>query len=296
MQQDAMPESSVRGLDLLCRGKVRDIYDLGDEILIVATDRSSCFDVVLPTPIPGKGRVLTKMSRFWFERTGHIIPNHLVGTGLGDLIDDEETVALLAGRAMIVNKARPLPIESVVRGYLSGSAWREYREKGTVCGIALPSGLRESDKLAEPIFTPATKAERGLHDENISFEGTVKIAGDDLAERIRQASLRLYVEASSYAAERGIIVADTKFEFGIIQGELTLIDEALTPDSSRFWPADGYEPGGPQPSFDKQFVRDYLESIGFDKKPPAPELPDEVVQKTADKYREALRLLTGEKV
>jgi len=292
--ENAMRESSIKRLPLLTRGKVRDIYDLGDRLLMVATDRISCFDVVLPTPIPGKGNVLSQLSAFWFEKTRHIIRNHFITSDLPAEITDPDALALLAGRAMVVAKAEPLLVEAVVRGYLSGSAWREYSKQGTVCGVGLPEGLRESDKLPEPIFTPSTKAERGLHDENITFERAVDVLGSQEAEQVRDTSLALYRFASEYAAERGIILADTKFEFGLVDDELILIDEALTPDSSRFWPADQYEPGGPQPSFDKQYVRDYLDSIGFNRTPPAPELPEEVVRKTSEKYREALRVLTGE--
>lgn len=288
----AMIESNIPGLKLFKRGKVRDIYDLGTELLIVATDRISCFDVVLPTPIPGKGEILTRLSRFWFDQTSHIIQNHLSATSLSEVLKDQEAYAMVQERAMLVHKAQPLPAEAVVRGYLSGSGWKEYRERGSVCGIALPPGLRESEKLPVPIFTPATKAEQGLHDENISFDQVVDLIGPERAKRVRDTSLRLYNFAAQFAAERGIIIADTKFEFGLLEGELILIDEALTPDSSRFWPADSYRPGGPQPSFDKQYVRDYLISIGWGKTPPAPELPREVVEKTTQKYREALRRLT----
>lgn len=292
MRNDAMLESHIPGLNLLARGKVRDIYDLGERLLIVATDRISCFDVVLPTPIPGKGEVLTQMSQFWFDRTGHIIRNHLETMDVSTVIASADELALLRGRAMVVTKTEPLPIEAVVRGYLSGSAWEEYQQHGTVCGDVLPMGLRESEKLPDPLFTPATKAEQGLHDENISFERMKDVLGEQEADKVRTASLALYEEAAHYAAEHGIIIADTKFEFGMVGGEMILIDEALTPDSSRFWPADQYEPGQPQPSFDKQYVRDYLMSTGFERKPPAPELPPDVVEKTAEKYREALDRLT----
>lgn len=285
--------SNVPELSLLNRGKVRDVYDLQDALLIVATDRISCFDVVLPTPIPDKGAVLTQMSRFWFEMTKNIVKNHFLTMDLEDAVGRWESLQPLKGRAMVVEKAQPLPIEAVVRGYLSGSGWKEYRQTGAVCGIPLPPGLRESDKLPQPIFTPATKAPQGQHDENISFDRMVTIVGRDRAEAIRRLSLRLYQEAAAWAAQRGIIIADTKFEFGICGGELMLIDEVLTPDSSRFWPMGGYAPGGPQPSFDKQYVRDYLESLRWPKQPPAPELPPEVVRKTSEKYREALRRLTG---
>jgi len=289
-----MQESLLSKIPLVGRGKVRDIYDLGDRLLIVATDRISCFDVVLPTPIPDKGRVLTQLSLFWFEKTGHIIRNHLLTSDLSAVITDPDELALLTGRAMVVTKAKPVLVEAIVRGYLSGSAWKEYGQHGTVCGISLPGGLCESEKLPEPMFTPSTKAERGLHDENVSFERASDLIGPELADRVRDASLGLYGFAAQLAAERGIIIADTKFEFGLVGDELILIDEVLTPDSSRFWPADQYAPGGPQPSFDKQYVRDYLDSIGFNRTPPAPELPDEVVQKTSGKYQEALKTLTGE--
>lgn len=287
-----MRQSSIADLPLFKRGKVRDLYALDDSLLIVATDRISCFDVVLPTPIPGKGQVLTQMSGFWFEKTRTVIANHCQTLDVPPVISDAAVRQSLEGRTMVVRKAVALPVEAVVRGYLSGSGWREYRREGSVCGIALPAGLRESEQLPEPIFTPATKAESGEHDENITFEQTKEIVGTELAERVRDLSLELYAYAAEFAASRGIIIADTKFEFGMADGELLLIDEALTPDSSRFWPADLYEPGRPQPSFDKQFVRDYLESIGFNKQPPAPGLPSEIVDKTTEKYREALQLLT----
>jgi phosphoribosylaminoimidazole-succinocarboxamide synthase len=273
------------------RGKVRDTYDLGDRLLIVATDRLSAFDVVLPTPIPDKGRVLTQLSAFWFDKLHHIVPHHLLTTTEfpGELAPHAKT---LRGRAMLVRKTEPLPIECVVRGYLSGSGWKEYKASGRVCGIPLPVGLRESDELPEPIFTPATKAQTG-HDENIPFEQAAELVGEGVALRAREVSLEIYRQAAAYAAARGIIIADTKFEFGLAGGELVWIDEALTPDSSRFWPADQYEPGKGQPSFDKQYVRDYLERIGWSKQPPAPVLPADVVAATSEKYREAYRRLTG---
>jgi phosphoribosylaminoimidazole-succinocarboxamide synthase len=284
-------QTELPGVRLRSRGKVRDIYELGDRLLIVTTDRISAFDVVLPTPIPDKGRVLTQLSLFWFDRLRDLVANHVISATEfpAELAD---AAPLLAGRTMLVHRADPLPIECVVRGYLAGSGWKDYQRTGTVCGIPLPAGLRESEQLPEPIFTPATKATTG-HDENISFEETVARIGRPLAERVRELSLELYRRASAYARERGIIIADTKFEFGLLRGELIWIDEALTPDSSRFWPADGYVPGRPQPSFDKQFVRDYLEHIGWNKQPPAPELPPEVVRGTRDRYREAFRRLTG---
>ncbi len=290
---DTLLQTEIPGLKLKARGKVRDIYDLGDELLIVATDRISTFDVVLPTPIPRKGEVLTRMSRFWFEATRGIVANHLSATRIQDAVSDPAWADRLAARSMVVKKAKPLHVEAIVRGYLSGSGWKEYQRDGRVCGIALPSGLLESSKLPQTIFTPSTKAELGAHDENISFEQAVNLIGRDLAERVRDLSIRIYDQCAAYARERGIIIADTKFEFGLRDGELILIDEVLTPDSSRFWPVDGYAPGGPQPSFDKQYVRDWLVASGWDKNPPAPELPPDVVAKTAEKYEEALRRLTS---
>ena len=285
-------QTDIPGLRLKGRGKVRDIYDLGQELLIVATDRISTFDVVLPTPIPGKGEILSKMSRFWFERTTSIIPNHLSQTAVSDVVRDAVWLKRLGARAMVVKKAKPLPVEAVVRGYLSGSGWKEYQKDGTVCGIELPERLTESARLPVPIFTPSTKAAEGAHDENISFEKTVDLIGRESAENIRDISIRIYEESAAYARSRGIIIADTKFEFGLLNDELILIDELLTPDSSRFWPARGYKPGKSQPSYDKQFVRDWLIKSGWDKNPPAPELPPEIVKKTAKKYAEALKRLT----
>jgi len=284
-------ETNFPGLTPAARGKVRDIYDLGDRLLIVATDRLSAFDVVMPTPIPDKGRVLTQLSLFWFELLKDVVPNHVLSAtefpAPFDAFRDQ-----LVGRSMLVRKTQPLPIECVVRGYLSGSGWKEYKSAGKVCGIALPSGLRESDKLPEPIFTPATKATSG-HDENISFERAADLIGAPLAEKVRAVSMEIYSRAADYAAPRGVILADTKFEFGLLNDQLIWIDEALTPDSSRFWPAAQYAPGGPQPSFDKQFVRDYLERIQWPKTPPGPNLPPDVVAATRAKYREAYRLLVG---
>ncbi len=284
-------ETNFPGLTPAARGKVRDIYDLGDQLLIVATDRLSAFDVVMPTPIPDKGKVLTQLSLFWFELLKDVIPNHVLSAtdfpAPFDAFHDQ-----LAGRSMLVRKTQPLPIECVVRGYLSGSGWKEYKANGKVCGIDLPSGLRESDRLPEPIFTPATKATSG-HDENISFERAAELIGAALAEKVRAVSLEIYNRAAAHAAPRGVILADTKFEFGLLNGQLIWIDEALTPDSSRFWPAAQYNPGGPQPSFDKQFVRDYLERIQWPKTPPGPDLPPDVVAATRAKYREAYRLLAG---
>jgi len=293
MNESTLFNSTVPELLLLARGKVRDIYDLDDALLIVATDRISCFDVVLPTPILDKGRILTHLSRFWFKQTESIVRNHFLTMDLELAVGHWESLQPLKGRAMVVQKAHPLPVEAVVRGYLSGSAWKEYRQTSAVCGIPLPRGLRESDKLPGPIFTPATKAPQGQHDENIPFDRMAGIVGRDRAEAIRRISLRLYEEAAAYAAQRGLIIADTKFEFGLCKDELILIDEVLTPDSSRFWPAAGYAPGRPQPSFDKQYVRDYLEGLRWDKRPPAPPLPPEVVRKTREKYGEAFQRLTG---
>jgi phosphoribosylaminoimidazole-succinocarboxamide synthase len=284
-------ETQFAGLTPAARGKVRDIYDLGDKLLIVATDRLSAFDVILPTPIPDKGRVLTQLSLFWFDLLKDVIPNHVLSATEFPAPFDQFKEEL-AGRSMVVRKTKPLPIECVVRGYVSGSGWKDYRVTGKICGISLPTGLSESDRLPEPIFTPATKAESG-HDENISFEQAASIIGKELAEKVRAISLEIYRRAADYAEPRGIIVADTKFEFGLLNDELMWIDEALTPDSSRFWPAAHYSPGGPQPSFDKQFVRDYLERMRWPKTPPGPELPPEVVSATRDKYREAYRILTG---
>ncbi len=284
-------ETNISGVPLRSRGKVRDLYEVGDKLLIVATDRLSAFDVVLPTPIPDKGRVLTQLSLFWFEKLRDVIPNHVIsGTEF-----PAELAAYhreLTGRAMLCRRARPIPIECVVRGYLSGSGWKDYCTTGAICGIALPPGLRESDRLSEPIFTPATKAASG-HDENITLREATARVGVELTTRLREVSLELYRRAAEFAEPRGIILADTKFEFGLLGGELIWIDEALTPDSSRFWPAASYQPGQAQPSFDKQYVRDYLEGIGWSKQPPGPELPPEVVAATRSKYREAYRRLTG---
>ena len=284
-------QTDFAGLKLLARGKVRDIYELGDQLLIVATDRLSAFDVVLPTPIPDKGPVLTQLSLFWFEKLARVVPNHVISADnfAGVLAPYADA---LQGRAMLVRRTEPVPIECVVRGYLSGSGWKDYQKTGSVCGIALPAGLRESDRLPEPIFTPSTKATSG-HDENISFDETVERIGQPLAEKLRDTSLAIYKSAAEFASARGIIIADTKFEFGLVGGELIWIDEALTPDSSRFWPGNQYMPGKPQPSFDKQYVRDYLEKIGWNKQPPAPPLPADVVAATRDKYREAYQRVTG---
>lgn len=285
-------QSSLPHLNLLFRGKVRDVYDLGDELLLVATDRLSAFDVVFPNPIPGKGEILTQTSLFWFERMNGIIPNHLSHRPVAELFKTKEEAALYEKRSMRVKKTRPLAIEAVARGYLAGSGWNDYQKTGAVCGISLPKGLRESEKLPQPIFTPATKAPAGAHDENISFEEAAKTVGREIALKVKDVSLTIYQEAAAFAETRGILIADTKFEFGLLGDQLILIDEILTPDSSRFWPKEGYRAGLSPPSFDKQFVRDYLLKIGWDKKPPAPELPREIVEKTAEKYQEALRRFT----
>ena len=286
-----MQQTNFPGLTPAARGKVRDIYDLGDKLLIVATDRLSAFDVVMPTPIPDKGKVLTQLSLFWFRLLKDVIPNHVLSATEFPAPFDAHREEL-AGRSMVVKKTQPLPIECVVRGYVSGSGWKDYKATGAICGIPLPAGLVESDKLPDPIFTPATKATSG-HDENISFERAASMIGRELAEKVRAVSIEIYKRAAEYAAPRGILLADTKFEFGLLNGELIWIDEALTPDSSRFWPAAEYKPGGAQPSFDKQFVRDYLEQIRWPKTPPGPELPADVVAATRAKYREAYRILVG---
>jgi phosphoribosylaminoimidazole-succinocarboxamide synthase len=291
----ALYESDLPHLRLRNRGKVRDIYELdADHLLIVTTDRLSAFDVVLPQPIPGKGEVLTRVSNFWFTRTRGLVPNHLSDLPLATAIPDAGMRAALGDRALIVRRLEPLPVEAIVRGYLIGSGWKDYQKTGAVCGIALPTGLRMADPLPEAIFTPSTKAEIGAHDLNISFDETVKLLGTGLAARVRDAALRIYTESAAYARERGIIIADTKFEFGLdAAGTLHLIDEVLTPDSSRFWPADQYRPGSSPPSFDKQYVRDYLETLDWDKTPPGPTLPEEIIRRTAEKYREAEQRLTG---
>jgi len=281
-------------LNLLRQGKVRDIYDLGNALLMVATDRISAFDVVMPSPIPGKGRILTQMSRFWFEMMEGLIPNHLITADVKRFPEAcHPYIDIIRDRSMLVRKAEPLSAECIVRGYLSGSGWKSYLESGRICGMRLPEGLQESDRLPEPLFTPSTKADIGAHDENISFEQIEDMLGQDLAARLRDVSMAIYERAVEFAEPRGIIIADTKFEFGLIDGELALIDEILTPDSSRFWPKDTYRPGGPQKSFDKQYVRDYLLSLDWNQKPPAPELPPEVVENTRRKYEEALHRLTG---
>ncbi len=276
------------------QGKVRDLYDLGDRLLLVASDRLSAFDVVLPDPIPYKGEVLTKLSIFWFELLDDVVPNHLLSTDVGDLPEQFAPMAEdLRGRFMLVKKAKVFPVECIVRGYLAGSGWAEYQRAGTVCGIPLAPGLVESDRLPEPIFTPSTKAQIGLHDENISFERAAEIIGGAAADELREKSLAIYSAARDHAASRGIIIADTKFEFGVVDGQITLVDEVLTPDSSRFWPAASYRPGGGQPSFDKQYVRDWLTASGWDKNPPAPRLPADVVERTSQTYIQAYELITG---
>src|SRR5437899_4169246 len=293
MMTEPLLDLVLPGVRKVKSGKVREMFDLGDRLLLVASDRISAFDCIMPNGIPRKGEVLTQISFFWFDRFASSVPNHLLARADDPLPSNLQPFAeQLARRSMIVKKAQPLAIECVVRGYLAGSGWQEYRKRQTVCGIKLPAGLQESSELPEPIFTPATKAETG-HDENISFERAAEMVGRDVAERVRSASLKIYQFARDYARKRGIIIADTKFEFGREDGELLLIDEVLTPDSSRFWPADQYEPGKSQPSFDKQFVRDYLETLDWNKQPPAPELPAEVVAKTQEKYLEAYKRLTG---
>jgi phosphoribosylaminoimidazole-succinocarboxamide synthase len=290
-----MLESHVSSLERIHQGKVRDIYAVDDQhMLIVTTDRLSAFDVVMPDPIPGKGRVLTRISNFWFERTRHIVPNHLADYPLARAVPDAAERAPLEERSIVVRRLKALPIEAVVRGYLIGSGWKDYQQTGTVCGIALPAGLRQADRLPEPIFTPATKAEMGGHDENIPYERVVALIGRGLAEQVRATALTLYAFAVAHAQARGIIIADTKFEFGVDEaGRLTLIDEVLTPDSSRFWPADTWRPGTSPPSFDKQYVRDYLETLDWPKRPPGPKLPPDIIARTSEKYAEALRRLTS---
>ncbi len=293
----AVFQTEIKELRLIHRGKVRDLYECGEDILMVATDRLSAFDVVFDEPVPDKGKVLNQISLFWFQRLKNKVRNHVVEWDVERFPKDLKPYQdLLRGRAVIVRKARPLAIECIVRGYITGSGWKEYQKKGTVCGIKLPEGLKEADRLPEPIFTPSTKAEMGQHDENIDFERACEIVGKEAAQKAKDLSIAIYNDAVEYALTRGIIIADTKFEFGYIGDELVLIDEVLTPDSSRFWPLDSYKPGGPQPSFDKQFVRDYLEAIGWDKKPPAPHLPDEIVEKTRKRYLEAYKRITGQEL
>ncbi|MFA5095799.1 MAG: phosphoribosylaminoimidazolesuccinocarboxamide synthase [Candidatus Omnitrophota bacterium] len=296
MAEEPLLNTAFDGLKLFRKGKVRDVYDLGDKLLIVSTDRISCFDVVLPCGIPFKGRVLTALSCFWFDFLKDLIPNHFITADVGAYPPElKKYSGTLAGRSMLVVKSDPLPVECIVRGYLSGSGWKEYREQGSVCGIKLPAGLKESAKLPEVIFTPSTKAESG-HDQNVTPEYVVKLIGKQNFDRIAGASIEIYKRAADYALSRGIIIADTKFEFGLRKGEVILIDEVLTPDSSRFWPLDQYEPGKAQPSFDKQFVRDYLETLDWPKAPPAPGLAADIIEKTTQKYLEAYRKLTGKEL
>ena len=287
-------ETQMPELTLLKRGKVRDVYDLGDHLLIVATDRLSAFDVVLPDPIPDKGKILSQISLFWFDQMKPLMPNHVITSNVADYPEPcRQYAEILSGRSMLVQKAEPLPIECIVRGYISGSGWKDYQATGKISGIQLPGGLKESDKLPEPIFTPSTKAEAGEHDENIDFEAACETIGSALAEKIKSLSLAIYNRGAELAIEKGIIIADTKFEFGMSDGQLILIDEVLTPDSSRFWPKAAYTPGGPQKSFDKQYVRDYMISINWNKKPPAPNLPAAAIENTREKYQDALNQLTG---
>ena len=294
MTTPTVHRTALRGLKKINEGKVRDLYEVDAQtMLIVTTDRLSAFDVVLPDPIPDNGRVLNEISNFWFDRTRHIIPNHLTGRPLSSAVSDPDELAMLEGRAVIVRKLEALPLEAVVRGYLIGSGWKDYQKTGAVCGITLPPGLQQAERLPEPLFTPATKAALGEHDENISFAQAERAVGAPLAAKVRDAALAIYRFAAEHARQRGIIIADTKFEFGVDDaGRLTLIDEVLTPDSSRFWPADTYRVATSPPSFDKQFVRDYLETLAWDKTPPAPKLPPEILAKTSEKYREALARLT----
>ena len=298
MKPTVISSTALSGLSPAKQGKVRDVYDLGENLLIVATDRLSAFDVILPDGIPNKGKVLTQISAFWFRKLAGVVDNHLISTDISEFPEPFRSHAgVFAGRSMVVRKARPLPVECIARGYLSGSGWTEYKRSGGICGIKLPAGLRESERLPAPVFTPTTKAEIGTHDENITFEDVVGLLGEQTARRLRELTLSLYTRGADFAASRGIIIADTKFEFGIDeQDALIWIDEALTPDSSRFWPMDLYAPGGAQPSFDKQYVRDYLLSIRWDKKPPVPRLPDEIIRTTAQKYEDALLRLAGKRV
>ncbi len=294
MTEQIILQTDFKDLKLLNRGKVRDLYDLGDQLLMIATDRISAFDVILPNGIPYKGTILTLLSEFWFSQLSDIIPNHLLSTR----VEEFPAVCakykdILQGRSMLIKKTRPLPVECVVRGYLSGSGWKDYQKSGTVCGIALPAGLVESSALGEPIFTPSTKADLGMHDENIDFTAAAKLVGQETAEKLSELTIAIYKKARTIAESRGIIIADTKFEFGTLNGEIILIDEVLTPDSSRFWPKDSYAPGKTQSSFDKQFVRDYLLSLDWDQKPPAPSLPEDIIQRTSERYIEAYQRLTG---
>jgi phosphoribosylaminoimidazole-succinocarboxamide synthase len=295
MQDNVVLKTEFSDLKLLNRGKVRDLYDLGDTLLMISTDRISAFDVILPNGIPFKGKVLTKLTDFWFSHITDITPHHLISTNVEDFPSECKKYAdILAGRSMLVKKAKPLPVECIVRGYISGSGWKDYQQTEAISGVSLPSGLTESSPLEEPIFTPSTKAEVGIHDENISFEQVCGVIGKETAERIRDLSIKIYKRAKEIAETRGIIIADTKMEFGTADGEIILIDELLTPDSSRFWPKESYEPGRPQTSFDKQFVRDYLNSLDWDKNPPPPTLPEDIIKKTTERYIEAYTRLTGE--
>lgn len=293
MNEQVVLTTDFKYLKFFKRGKVRDIYDLSDKLLIISTDRISCFDVILPDGIPDKGKVLTALSAFWFDFTKDIIPNHLISADVKDFPEETQKYeAILAGRSMLVKKSKPLPVECVVRGYLSGSGWKEYKERQSICGIKLPPSLKESEKLPEPIFTPSTKEDAG-HDINVTQKYIEDLIGGDLTAKLRDISIAIYKKAADYASGKGIIIADTKFEFGMDGNKLILIDEVLTPDSSRFWPKDGYRPGRPQPSFDKQFVRDYLETLDWDKTPPAPGLPKEIIEKTNQKYLQALKIIAG---
>ena len=290
----ALYETRLENLKAVKQGKVRDIYDLGDCLLMVATDRLSAFDVIMPDPIPDKGKILTQLSIYWFNRMSDIVPHHLIESDVSAFPSECHAYRdILDGRSMLVRKVEPLPIECVVRGYISGSGWKSYQKDQTICGITLPAGLKESERFAEPLFTPSTKEDVGQHDINISFDEAANRVGREIAEKVRDLSLSIYLQGREIAAEKGIIIADTKFEFGMLDGEIVLIDEVLTPDSSRFWPQSAYAPGGPQPSFDKQYVRDYLISIQFNKQPPGPKLPEHIIQQTREKYIEVLKLLTG---
>lgn len=291
--EQAVIETNFKGLNLIKRGKVRDIYDLGEKLLMVATDRISAFDVVMQDPIPEKGKILTRISLYWFDIMKSLLPNHVISGNVDDYPEScKPYMDVLRGRSMLVKKAEPLSIECIVRGYLSGSGWKDYLASGEICGIKLPQGLKESDRLPEPVFTPSTKAEKGLHDININFNEAANIIGKELAERVKNISIAIYKKGADLAHKKGIIIADTKFEFGILDNDLILIDEILTPDSSRFWPLESYQPGGPQKSYDKQYLRDYLLSIRWNKKPPAPILPQNVISNTQNKYQEAFQQLT----
>lgn len=297
MSNGVVLKTDFSGLNLINRGKVRDLYDLGDSLLIVSTDRLSAFDVVLPDGIPRKGEVLNKMALFWFSQVGDIMPNHIISADINQFPDVCKPYAdMLAGRSVVVKKAKPLPVECIVRGYISGSGWKDYQKTGAICGISLPAGLTESEVLPEPIFTPSTKAEVGDHDENISFDAVCGTIGSAMADEVRRLAIAVYLRAREIAEKQGIIIADTKMEFGIYNNQIILIDELLTPDSSRFWPMDAYAPGRSQNSFDKQFVRDYLLGLDWNQKPPAPVLPADIIEKTSERYREAYRRLTGKEL